>query len=49
MAFLAGAPAILGISRTTLYQYVADGLITPTRLGPRMLRFDVADLEALLS
>jgi excisionase family DNA binding protein len=39
----------LGISRTTLYQYVADGLITPTRLGPRMLRFDVADLEALLS
>jgi excisionase family DNA binding protein len=39
----------LGVSKTTLYQWVADGLITPTRLGPRMLRFDVADLDALLS
>jgi excisionase family DNA binding protein len=39
----------LGVSKTTLYQWVADGHITPTRLGPRMLRFDVADLDALLS
>jgi excisionase family DNA binding protein len=39
----------LGVSRTTLYDWVRDGLITPTRLGPRMLRFDIADLDALLS
>lgn len=39
----------LGVSRTTLYEWVRDGLITPARLGPRMLRFDVADLDALLS
>ena len=39
----------LGVSRTTLYDWVRDGLITPTRLGPRMLRFDIADLDAVLS
>jgi excisionase family DNA binding protein len=39
----------LGVSRTTLYEWVRDGLITPTRLGPRILRFDIADFDALLS
>jgi len=39
----------LGISKTTQYQWVADGLITPVRLGPRMLRFNIDDLDGLMS
>jgi excisionase family DNA binding protein len=42
------ACAYLRVSRTTLRQYVADGLIHPIRLGPKNLRWDTADLDGVL-
>jgi len=42
------ACAYLRVSRTTLRQYIADGLIHPIRLGPKTLRFDPADLDSVL-
>jgi excisionase family DNA binding protein len=45
----AEACAYLRIGKTTLRQYIADGRIHPIRLGPKLLRFDPADLDALLS
>lgn len=44
----AEACAYLRVSRTTLRQYVADGLLHPIRLGPKLLRFDPRDLDGLL-
>ena len=45
----AEACAYLRISKTTLRQYIADGLIHPLRLGPKNLRFDPRDLDGVLS
>lgn len=42
------ACACLRVGRTTLRQYIADGLIHPLRLGPKNLRFDPRDLEGVL-
>jgi excisionase family DNA binding protein len=42
------ACAYLRIGKTTLFQYVADGLLHPKRLGPKMLRWDPAELDTLL-
>ena len=39
------ACAYLRVSKTTLRQYIADGLIHPIRLGPKSLRFDPVDLD----
>ena len=44
----AQACAYLGVSRTTLRQYIADGLLHPIRLGPKLLRFDPRDLDGAL-
>jgi len=38
----------LRVSRTTLRQYIKDGLIHPIRLGPKSLRFDPRDLDSVL-
>lgn len=42
------ACAYLRVGRTTLRQYIADGLIRPLRLGPKNLRFDPRDLDSVL-
>ena len=42
------AMAYLRISKTTLRQYVADGLLHPIRIGPKNLRCDPADLDGVL-
>ncbi len=44
----AEACAYLRIGRTTLRQLIADGWIHPVRLGPKLLRFDPADLDGVL-
>jgi excisionase family DNA binding protein len=45
----AEACAYLRIGKTTLRQYIIDGRIHPIRLGPKLLRFDPADLDGVLS
>ncbi len=37
------------LSATTLRQYIRDGRLHAYKLGPKILRFDPADLDALLS
>jgi hypothetical protein len=37
------------MGKTTLREYIARGLIHPIRLGPKLLRFDVDDLDGALS
>jgi excisionase family DNA binding protein len=43
------AAEFAGIGQSTLRKYVRMGLITPTRVGPRRLRFAIEDLEGLFS
>jgi len=37
-----------GVSERTLRRYIAQGKITGYRLGPRMIRVDLDEVEALL-
>jgi excisionase family DNA binding protein len=37
-----------GVSEKTLRRYIAEGKITGYRLGPRLIRVDVDEVEALL-
>lgn len=36
-----------GISTRSIYRYIAAGLLPAYRIGPRMLRIDLDDLERL--
>jgi excisionase family DNA binding protein len=36
-----------GLSDRTVYRYIASGLLPAYRVGPRMLRIDLDDLERL--
>ena len=40
------AAAFLNVSVNTLRRYVADGLLSNRRVGPRLLKYDPAELEA---
>jgi excisionase family DNA binding protein len=40
------ACAYLRIGKSTLRTWISDGLIHPIRLGPKVLRFDTADLDS---
>ena len=42
----AEAAEYLGVSKNTLRSYIAKGIITAHRLGPRLLKFDPAELDA---
>ena len=44
----AEACAHLRVGKTTLRQYITDGLLHPIRLGPKLLRFDPRDLDGVL-
>lgn len=46
---LADAADHLGTSERTIRRYVAAGKLVAYRLGPRMIRVDVAELDALLT
>jgi len=43
------AAARYGLSDRTLRRYLAEGRISAHRIGPRVLRFDPAELEAQLT
>jgi excisionase family DNA binding protein len=47
MISTAQATARLGVSTATIRNYVANGKITAYRVGSRLLKFDVADVDAL--
>lgn len=34
------------VSRSTIYRRIKDGTLTPHRLGPRIIRFDAAEVAA---
>ena len=38
----------LGIDSTTLRRMVAKGQVTGYRIGPRLIRFDLEELDALM-
>lgn len=42
------AAEMLGVTTRTLRRYIADGRLSAYRLGPRMLRVDLDELDALL-
>jgi excisionase family DNA binding protein len=43
------AATSLGCSIKTVRRYIADGRLTGYRMGPRLLRVDMNEVEALLS
>jgi DNA-binding transcriptional MerR regulator len=45
----AQAPDHLGASVKTIRNYMARGLITPHRVGPKLLKFDPAELDRIVS
>ncbi len=42
------AAEYLGVSTKTIRRYIAAGLITGYRAGPRLIRVDRAELDAML-
>jgi len=48
LASLADAAAYAGVNPRTLRRYVATGHLTGHRLGPRLLRIDLNELDAAL-
>jgi excisionase family DNA binding protein len=45
---LESAAEWLDCSPRTVRRYIAEGRLTAYRIGPRLLRIDVAELEALM-
>jgi excisionase family DNA binding protein len=45
---LVAAAIILGCHTRTVRRYIADGRLTGYRMGPRLIRVDMAEVEALL-
>ena len=44
----AEAMAYLGVSKPTLYKIPADGRITAYRAGPRLIRYDLNEIDAAM-
>ncbi len=38
----------LGVTTRTVRQYVADGVLSAYRLGPKLIRYDMAEVDELL-
>jgi excisionase family DNA binding protein len=45
----ADAAAYLNVSEKTLRRYISSGRLTGYRVGPKLIRIDRAELDALLS
>lgn len=43
------AAAYLGVSAKTIRRYIAAGRVTGYRTGPRLIRVDLNELDAMLS
>jgi excisionase family DNA binding protein len=48
LASMIEAADYAGVTVRTLRRYIAEGRLTGYRLGPRMIRIDLTELEALL-
>ena len=48
-ASIAAAANALGVSTRTVRRYISDGRLTGYRMGPRLIRVDLAEVDALLS
>lgn len=48
-ASLAAAAEIAGVSTKSIRRYIAAGRITGYRVGPRMIRVNIAELQDLLA
>jgi excisionase family DNA binding protein len=48
-ASLAEVADTLGCSTKTVRRYIADGRLTGYRMGPRLIRVDMAEVAAMLS
>ena len=46
---IAAAADTLGVSTKTIRRYIADGRLTACRMGPRLIRVDMTEVDALLS
>ena len=46
---LAAAAEIAGVSTKTIRRYIATGRITGYRVGPRMIRVNIDELQDILS
>lgn len=44
----AEAAAYLGVSKNTLRSYITKGIVPAHRLGPRLLKFDPAELDRVI-
>jgi excisionase family DNA binding protein len=44
---IAGAAELLGVSEQTIRRRIADGTLPAERIGPRLIRIRIADLDAL--
>ncbi|MBD8218109.1 excisionase family DNA-binding protein [Microbacterium sp. CFBP 13617] len=44
---VAGAAELLGVSVDTIRRRIADGTLPAERIGPRLIRIRIADLDAL--
>ncbi|MBE7195957.1 MAG: helix-turn-helix domain-containing protein [Gordonia polyisoprenivorans] len=45
---LPSAAEYAGVSVRTLRRYIADGRVRAYRVGPRLIKVDLADLDAML-
>ena len=48
LASIADAAAYADVSTRTLRRYVADGRLTGYRVGPRLVKVDLVDIDALV-
>lgn len=48
LSSLAEAAEAYGVSVKTIRRYISTGRVTGYRFGPRMLRVDMAELDAML-
>jgi excisionase family DNA binding protein len=48
MAPIAAAAEHTGVSTQTIRRYIAAGRLTGYRVGPRLIRVDLAEVDALL-
>lgn len=45
---LSEAAEVAGVHRLTLRRWIAEGRLTAVRVGPRLIKVDIAELESLL-
>jgi excisionase family DNA binding protein len=49
IASISGAAEYAGVSTRTIRRYIAAGRLTGYRIGPRLIKINLAEVDALLS